>query len=66
MCLMLQKLELDATCFICHEGDASLAAFLGALPQLQSVKLRSDLRAVDYQSALTRLPDLKCKHWEAI
>ena len=64
--LILQDIELDATCFICHEGDSSLAAFLSALPKLESVRLRSDVRAVDYHSALTHLRGLKRTHWEAL
>ena len=63
---MVQDIELDATCFICHEGDSSLAAFLSALPNLESVRLRSDIRAVDYHSALTHLRGLKRTHWEAL
>ena len=64
--LLLQEIELDATCFICHEGDSSLAAFLIALPKLESVKLRSDARAVNYHSALSHLSGVKRKQWEAL
>ena len=66
MCALLQEIELDATCFICHEGSSSLAAFLNELPRLEGVKLRSDVRAVDYNSALTHLSGLKRKQWEAL
>ena len=63
---MMQDIELYATCFICHEGDSSLAAFLSALPKLESVRLRSDVRAVNYNSALTHLSGVKRTHWEAL
>ena len=64
--VLLQEAELDATGFICHEGDSSLSAFLSALPKLECVKLRSDVRAVEYHSTLNHLPHLKRKHWEAL
>ena len=66
MCPLLQELEVEATCFICQKGDSSMAAFLNALPRLESVRLRSDVRAVEYHSALTHLSGLKRKQWEVL
>lgn len=64
----VQELDLEATCFICQDGGLSMVRFVTSLAALRSVVLRSNMKAVKYDSMLASLKHkgLTSSTWEPL